>query len=237
MKNRSFRIFALSAALISLLASCKKIVVDNQVYVDSYIHAINNRAGVPVYGLVHSAYSNTALSGVSVKGSTGSALALTKGAVDGYSFFSIIDSTSYKTTAPASDTYTYNATYVSGAVAIVTDLTSGQPLLPARLQTPNKTATDIVLVWSPVVNADAYKVRIYFDDGGQSTRAMIYESNFLVPSSLINDLTIPFSLANLSQYLTSYLTFEVSAFIFEKDQDTFEAVSTATYRNKFITSN
>ena len=237
MKNRLFKIFAVAVVLIPILVSCKKIVVDKQVYVDSYIHSINNRAGVPVYGLVHSAFCYTALSGVSVKGSTGSAMVLSKGSVDGFSFFSTIDSTSYKTTAPASDTYSYNATYASGETTIVTDLTSGQSLLPAKLQTPTKTATDIVLVWSPVPNADAYKIRIYFDDGSQSARAMFYESNFLVPSSPTNDLTVPFSLTNLSQYLNSYLSFEISAFIFEKDQDSFEAVSTVTYRNKFITSN
>ena len=233
MENRVLKIFTITITLIPFLVSCTKIAVDNQVYADSYIHAIKNRAGVPVYGLVHSAFCYTALSDVSVKGITGSATALSKGSVDLLSFFSKIDSTTYKTIPPAADTYTYTATYASGGAATVSDVTSGKSLLPAILQTPTKTMTDIVLIWKPVANADAYKVRIFYDDGIDPARTMFYDSNFLVPASLTTDLTLPFSLIDLSQYLNFYLSFEVSAFIFEKDQDTYEAVSSTTYRNKF----
>jgi hypothetical protein len=237
MENRSIKIFAVIVALGSLLASCNKMNTDKQVYVDSYIHTINNRAGVPVYNLVHSAFCYSALKDVSVKGSTGSATALPSSTVNGFSFFTKIDSASYQTTPPAADFYTYNATYDSGDAVIVVDPTSGQSLVPAQELTATKTATDIVMNCKPVATAEAYKVRIFSDSGDVTAKALIFESNFLVPADRTANLNIPFSLTNLSQYLSSNLSFEVSAFIFEQGQDTYEAVSTATLRKMFTTSN
>lgn len=237
MENRSLKIFMVIIALGSLLTSCNKVVVDKKVYVDSYIHAIYNRAGVPVYNVLHSTFCYSALSGVSVKGTAGTAISLTRGVSDGFSFFTKIDSTAYKLAVPAADTYTYSATYESGDATTATDLTSGASLLPAKGLTATKTTTDIVLTWKAVTNAEAYKIRIFYDDGDISAKAMIYESDFLVPTNSSSDLTIPFSLTNLGQYLNSNISFEVSSFIFEQGQDTYEAVSSATYRNKFGTTN
>lgn len=234
MENRSLKIFAAVFVMGSILVSCNKIVVDKQVYVDSYIHSIYNRAGVPVYSVLHSAFCYSALSNVSVKGTTVSATTLTRGVVDGYSFFTQIDSTTYKLTVPAADTYTYSATYEAGDAFTTTDLTKGTSLLPAKGLTASKTTTDIVLTWKPVANVEAYKVRIFSDEGDATSRTMIYESDFLVPLNTTSDLTIPYSLVNLGSYLnSSYLSFEVSSFIFEQGQDTYEAVSSATFRNKF----
>ncbi|MEI7422370.1 MAG: hypothetical protein WCK18_09755 [Prolixibacteraceae bacterium] len=237
MENRLLRIFTVVVALGSLLTSCTKVTVDKKVYVDSYIHSIYNRSGQPVFSVLHSAFCYAALSGVSVKGSTGSATTLAKGTVDGFSFYTQIDSTNYKTTPPFPDTYTYTATYEAGDVFTGTELTSGAYLLPAVGLNATKTTTDIVLAWKPVSNAGAYKVRIFYDDGSATARTMIYESDFLVPLSATADLSIPYSLTNLSQYLNSYISFEVSAFIFQQGQDTYEAVSSATCRNKFLSSN
>jgi hypothetical protein len=236
MEKRSFIVFTVVVALGSLLTSCNKFVADKQVYVDSYIHAINNRAGIPVYNVVHSAFSYSALKDVSVTGSTGSAIGLTRGTFDAFSFYSPIDSAAYKTTLPAADIYTYTGTYDTGDSFTVSDLTSGGSLAPAQGMKATKSATDIVLDCSPVANAEAYKIRIFYDNDDGNPRVMIDESNFLVPTSATANLTIPFSLVDLSQYLNYYLSFEVSAFIFEQGQNTFEAVSTATVRNKFVTS-
>jgi len=237
MEKRSLIVFTVVVALGSLLTSCNKLVIDKQVYVDSYIHSIYNRAGIPVYNVVHSAFCYSALKDVSVKGLTGTSTPLTKGTVNQYSFFSTIDSASYKTIPPAFDTYTYNVTYDSGDAAIVVDPTSGQSLVPAQELTATRTATDIVMDCKLVANAEAYKIRIFYDDGDATSRLMIYESNFLVPTSTTANLNIPFSLIDLSQYLNYNLSFEVSAFIFEQNQDTYEAVSTATIRKLFTTSN
>ena len=237
MENRSLKIFAVVFVMGSMLVSCNKTVVDKKVYVDSYIHSIYNRSNIPVYSVLHSAFCYSALSSVSAKGSTGSATVLTKGAVDGYSFYSPIDSSAYKLTVPAPDTYTYTATYEAGDTYTATDPTSGAYLLPASGLTATKTTTDIVLTWHPVAKAEAYKIRIFYDDGGATALTMIYESDFLVPAGTSTDLTLPFSLTNLSQYLNSYLSFEVSSFIFEQGQDTYQAVSSATCRKNFGFSN
>lgn len=237
MENRSLKIFAVVFVMGSMLASCNKVEVDNKVYVDSYIHSIYNRSGIPVYNVLHSSFCYSALTGVSVKGTTGSAITLTRGVVDGFSFYTRIDSTAYKLTVPAADTYTYSATYESGTAGTASNTTSGSSLLPAKGLTATKTTTDIVLTWKPVTNAEAYKVRIFYDDGDATARMMIYESDYLVPTNATSDLTIPFSLTNLGQYLNSFLSFEVSSFAFEKGLDTYEAVSSATVRNKFGTTN
>lgn len=237
MENRSLKIFAVVFVIGSMLASCSKIVVDKNIYVDSYNHSIYNRSGIPVYSVLHSAFCYSALSGVSVKGSTVSATELSKGIVDGFSFYTKIDSTSYRLTAPAADTYTYSATYEAGDAVTATDLTKGVSLLPAKGLIASKNTTDIVLTWKPVASAEAYKVRIFTDEGDATSRKMIYESDFLVPLNTTSDLTILYSLVTLGSYLTSNLSFEVSSFIFEQGQDTYEAVSSATYRNKFGTSN
>jgi len=237
MENRSIRIFTVVVALGSLLTSCTKVAVDKKVYVDSYIHSIYNRSGVPVFSVLHSAFSYAALSSVSVKGLTGSANTLTKATSDGFSFYTQIDSANYKLTPPFPDTYSYTATYSAGDTFTATDPTSGAYLLPATNLTATKTTTDIVLTWKPVTNAGAYKVRIFYDDVPNVARTMIYESDFLVPLNTTSDLTIPYSLTDLSQYLNSYISFEVSSFIFQQGQDTYEAVSSATCRNKFAPSN
>ena len=160
---------------------------------------------------------------------------------DGFSFYSQpqaqLDSTSYMPAVPAVESFTYNVTYNDGTTAVKTDAVS-KYLMPAQqvdaTKTPATLPTDITLTWKPVANVDAYKVRVFSTDLTSNVKTLIYESSFLVPpKDTTTDLSVPFSLISISSYLSTNLTFEVSAFIFETGQDTYEAVSVANTTKYF----
>lgn len=227
MEKYSFKIFTVVISLV-VLSSCSKTVVDKSVYVDSYIHSIYNRAGVPVYSVTHTAYSFTKLSSVTVTGAvSGTTIPLTDFSSTGYSFYTPVDSTKYTTTIPSPESYTFKATYDNGEIATMVDATVAKYLLPAQQVNAVKDATYITLSWKPVTGVEAYKIRVL------SESTLIYESDFLTPKDATSDLSVPFTLTSLSQYLSTNLFFEVSAFIFEQDQDTFHAVSAATIKKNF----
>lgn len=83
MKN-SFKIFTVVAVLVAILSSCTKTEVDKTVYIDSYVHSFLNKAGTTVYSVVHSAYSFTKLSSVTVTGSATAVKSLKDMAGDGF---------------------------------------------------------------------------------------------------------------------------------------------------------
>src|SRR5665647_330744 len=222
MKN-SFKIFTVVAVLGAILSSCTKTEVDKTVYIDSYVHSFLNKSGTTVYSVVHSAYSFTKLSGVTVTGNATAVKPLYDMAGDGFSFYSQpqaqLDSTSYMPAVPAVESFTYNVTYNDGTTAVKTDAVS-KYLMPAQqvdaTKTPATLPTDITLTWKPVANVDAYKVRVFSTDLTSNVKTLIYESSFLVPpKDTTTDLSVPFSLISISSYLSTNLTFEVSAFIFE----------------------
>lgn len=229
MKKTIFSVGALVLLSLGFITSCTKIEVDREVYVDSYINAIYDKAGVPVYSVMHTAYSFVKVDGVNVKGTSSPLIQLSDYSGQGFSYYTPVgDSTSYKTTIPAPETYTYETTYGTGEKAVKVDATVDKSLLPAKNLDANKTSSDVVLSWKPVVNTEAYKVRIYSQDLSTMKKTVIYESDYLVPKDATSDLSIPFSLVNLSQYLSTNLVFDVSAFIFEENKETFHAVSCAT---------
>ncbi|MCK9413988.1 MAG: hypothetical protein M0Q53_16930 [Prolixibacteraceae bacterium] len=225
MKN-SFKAFIVAAVSLALLSSCTKTEVDNSVYIDSYVHSFLDKSGIPVYSIVHSAYSFTKLNSITVTGTATAVKPLKDMAGDGFSFYSQPDSLSYLPAIPAPESFTYNITYNDGTSAIKTDAVS-KSLIPAQQLTAVKGVTEINLTWKAVANSEAYKVRIFSTDLVSNTKTLIYESNFLGPKDATSDLSIPFSLISISSYLSTNLTFEVSAFIFEQGQDTYEAVSVA----------
>ena len=238
MENRSFKFFSAALLLFAVLSSCTKTVVDKEVYVDSYIRSIFNTTDTiesnryPVYSVMHSAYCFTKLGSIGVTGSVTPAVQLTDFGDQGFSFYNNPDSSKYTATVPSPETYTYNVSYASGEVASKIDATIAESLMPARKLNAVKNATDITLSWKPVANAEAYKIRIWALDSN-SQNALIYESDFLVPKDAITDLSMPFSLVSFSQYLSTTITFEVSAFIFEQNQDTYNAVSVTTIQRNF----
>ena len=231
MKN-SFKIFTVVVVLIAILSSCTKTEVDKTVYIDSYVHSFVNKAGIPVYSVVHSAYSFTKLSSVTVTGTATAVKPLTDMAGDGFSFYLQPDSASYMPAVPAAESFTYNVTYNDGTTAVKTDAVS-KSLVPAQQVIATKGSTDITLTWKPVAYTEAYKVRIFSTDLTSQVKTLIYESSFLVPKDATTDLSIPFSLISISSYLSTNLTFEVSAFIFETGQNTYEAVSVANTTRYF----
>jgi hypothetical protein len=237
MKKYISRILLIGLMVAGMLVSCNKTVENTDVYVDSYIHAIFNKNNVPVYRVMHTAYSYTKLLSVSVTGSGGKTIQLTNYANNGYSFYLPLanaqDSAAYKTTVPAPESFTYNVSYEGGTTVTKTNATIDKSLLPAQQLTATKTATDIVLSWKPVANVEAYKVRIFTEDLVTKVTTLIYESDYLVPNSPTADLSIPFSLVSFSQYLSTNLSFEVSSFIFESKQETYHAVSAATVKKYF----
>ncbi len=239
MGKHFLRIFVIVFGLAILFSSCTKTVEDKSVYVDSYIHSIYNRAGVPVYNVMHTAYSFSKLSSVTVSGATGSATTLNSVGLSGYSFvslhipFTTEDSLAYKTTVPAPGTYTYKATYENGDAVSLVNATVDKSLPPVSQLAATKTTTDIVLAWKPVTAVEAYKVRIYSEDIDTKLSTLIYESDFLAPKDATSDLSIPFSLISFSQYLSTNLYFEVSAFIFEANSDFYHASSAATIKKYF----
>jgi hypothetical protein len=237
MKKYIYRIVILGVATVAMLVSCNKTETDTEVYIDSYIQSIFNKQGVPVYNVVHTAYSYVKLSSVSVSGTSGQTIQLTNYANNGFSFYTPLltaqDSATYTATVPAPDSYTYKATNESGEVVSKVDATTTASLMPAQQLNAVKTTTDIVLSWQPVSNVEAYKVRIYSEDLSTHASTLIFESGFLVPVDATSVLSIPFSLVSFSQYLSSNLIFEVSSFIFESKQDTYHAVSAATIKRYF----
>jgi hypothetical protein len=232
MERRYSLFFAIVVVLFTLLSSCSKTVVDKDVFVDSYIHSIFSRKGVPLYAVMHTAYSFTKISGISVSGASGKIL-LNNYSGDGFSFFSSPDTASYTTTIPAPDSYTYNVTYSSGESVSKVDATVAKSVVPVPQLNAVKNTTDIVLSWKPVAGTEAYKVRIFSEDATNKTNTLIFESDFLVPKDATSDLSIPFSLVSFSQYLSTNVSFEVSAFIFELNQDTYNAVSATRVKKYF----
>ncbi len=235
MEKSFIKFITIVIGLAIVLSSCTKTIVDKQVYVDSYIHSIFNKAGIPVYNVMHTAYSFTKISSVSVTGASSAAIQLTNVGDNGFSFYTPIekDTASYKLAVPTPDTYTYKATLEIGDVVSAVNSTVAKSLMPVTQLSAVKNPTDIVLSWKPVANVEAYKVRIYSEDTTSKLSVLIYESNFLVPKDATSDLSIPFSLTSLSQYLDSNLTFEVSAFIFETNSDYFQATSTTAIKKYF----
>src|SRR5665647_1934345 len=114
MKN-SFKIFTVVAVLGAILSSCTKTEVDKTVYIDSYVHSFLNKAGIPVYSVVHSAYSFTKLDIVTVTGTATAVKPLYDLAGDGFSFYSQAqaqpDTAIYMPAPPATESFTYNITY------------------------------------------------------------------------------------------------------------------------------
>ncbi len=232
MKKYLLKVFAAAILLITVLASCNKTAVDKSVHIDTYIHSIFNRAGVPVYSVLHSAYSFSKLSGVDVTGSAGK-ISLINFSDNGYSFYNQPDTAIYKTTVPVPDNYTYSVTYDTGETVAKPDATIAASLEPARNLSAVKTATEIQLSWNPIVNVEGYKVRIHIQDLTTQTKVLIYESDFLFPVNAISDLSINFPLTNFTSYLDKYLYFEVSGFIFQLNHDTYHAVSATTVKKYF----
>jgi hypothetical protein len=226
MKNKLFNAFVAGFFLVSVLASCNKTEVDTTVYVDSYINSIIDN-GVTKYTVMHAAYSFVQLSSVGVKGSGGTSVPLANFSDQGYSFYLDDAAATYTTAVPAADSFTYDVVYLDGGTTVKTNAINGKSLIPAQQLTAVKTASDIVLSWKPVANSEAYKVRIFSEDPVTLKSILIYESDYLVPKDTSTDLSIPFSLVSMSPYLSNNLTFDVSAFIFEQGQDTFQAVSVA----------
>jgi hypothetical protein len=237
MRKYIYRIVILGVTAVAMLASCNKTETDTDVYIDSYIQSIFNKQGVPVYNVVHTAYSYVKLSSVSVSGTSGQTIQLTNYLNNGFSFYTPLltaqDSATYKTTVPAPDSYTYKATNENGEVVSKVDATTAASLMPAQQLNAVKNTTDIVLSWQPVLNVEAYKVRIYSEDLQSHASTLIFESGFLVPVDATSVLSIPFSLVSFSQYLSTNLIFEVSSFIFQSKQDTYQAVSVATTKKYF----
>jgi len=229
-----FKIFTVIVVLGAILSSCTKTEVDKTVYIDSYMHSFLNKLGTPVYSVVHSAYSFTKLGSVTVTGTATAVKPLTDMSVsgEGFSFYLQPDSASYQPTVPAAESFTYNVTYSDGTTATNIDAVS-KSLVPAQEVTATKGTTDINLTWKPVANSEAYKVRVFSTDLSSQVKTLIYESSFLVPKDASTDLSVPFSLISISSYLSTNLTFEVSAFIFETGQDTYEAVSVANTTKYF----
>lgn len=229
MKYNRFFGSLLFLLFILLLNGCTKIEVDKEVYVDSYINSIYNRAGIPVYSVMHTAYSFVKLDGVSVKGTNTSVIQLSDYSGLGFSYYTPVgDSTGYKTTIPSPETFSYEASYNSGEKAVRVNATVAKSLLPPKELKAEKTTSEVVLSWKAVENTEAYKVRIFSQDANTLVKNLIYESDYLIPKDATSDLSLPFSLVNLSQYLSTNLIFDVSAFIFEENQETFHAVSCAT---------
>lgn len=225
MKKITF--FAVISLAVVLFASCNKTIVNKEIYVDSYVHSIFDKNGVPVYNVSHTAYCFTKLAGVTVTGSSSSPIQLTDYS-NGYSYYVPTDTLKYKTTPPAPEVFTYDVTYANGDTARRTDAIIAKSLLPAQQLTALKTATDIVLSWKPVANVEAYKIRIFSQDPVTGSKLLIYESDFFAPKDPTADLSVPYSLVSFSNYLSTNLFFEVSAFIFEQGHDTYHAVSAAT---------
>lgn len=233
MQKHSFSIFTVVLFLLAAFTSCNKSEETQEVYVDSYIHSYPNKAGIPVYTMMHTTYSFSKLSSIGVTGTISPVSQLVPFSVDGMSFYNKPDSAAYTLTVPAAETFTYNVIYDNGVIASRTNSVGTKSVAPVQQLVTEKTATDIKLSWKAAANSEAYKVRIFSDDVTTNEKKLIYETNFLVPKDTTTDLSIPFSLISLSPYLSTNLTFEVSAFIFEAEQDTYQSISVVQTKGYF----
>ena len=233
MEKRLLIFLSVTVAMITVFTSCNKIEENRDVYVDSYINSIFDKKGLPVYAVMHTAYSFTKLSSVKVTGSGGSSVQLGSMSDGGFSFYSILDTASYKSTVPDATTYTYGVTYDDGTTASKSNAILAKSLSPAQQLNAVKSSTEIVLSWKAVTNAEAYKIRIFKEEASTKENVLIYESDYLIPKEGLTDLSIPFSLSGFATYIDSNLSFEVSAFIFEQKQDTYHAVSVTTIKKYF----
>lgn len=238
MNNRLLKISSLVVISLFFLPSCNKNTIDNTLHVDSYINAIYNNAGVPVYSVMHTAYSYSKLTSVSVKGSSGT-INLTNVSNLGFSFYTPLDnatdSAKYTTAVPSADSFTYNGTFDTGEATVQNDVISGASVAPVAQLNPVKTVSDIQVSWQQTPNAQAYKVRIYSQNTNTIpyTNTLFFESDFLVPTDATTAPLLTFPLSNFTQYISGNMLFEVDAFIFESKQDTYEAVSATTVKRYF----
>ncbi|MEI7830262.1 MAG: hypothetical protein WCI31_10855 [Prolixibacteraceae bacterium] len=225
--------------LFTLVSSCKKTEVTKEVFADSYINSIVGTNGTPVFAMIHSAYSFTKMTGVIVKGATGSTTTLQNFNGDGFAFYmDVADKSLYKAAIPSAESFTYNVTYSDGTTATKVNSVAAKSILPAQQMVLSKDAINITLKWQAVVNCEAYKVSISRVDSVFSTslkvNTLIYQSSYLVPKDATTDLSIPFAITSFppsDSYTDRKLVgfkFDVAAFIFEQGQDSFEAVSTAS---------
>lgn len=244
MEKGFYKYFAVAILMVSLLSSCSKTVVNNAVFTDSYIHAVFNTKDTveskryPIYSVMHTAYCYTKLGSVRVNGSSGSVVNLTDFDQSGFSFYTPIkDSASYKIAVPAAENYTYNVSYVSGETVAQTDATVVKSLMPARnlnaVRTTTTTADNIVVSWKPVVNAEAYKIRIHCEDLTSKVQTLIYESDFMVPMDFTAPLSLSFAFSNFQPYLNTNIYFEVTSYIFQQNHETFHAVSETTIKRYY----
>ncbi len=234
MKKHSLTTFTVVLFLLGAITSCNKSEVTQEVFVDSYIHSYPGLTGAPVYAMMHTAYSFSMINSIGVTGSTSPASQLVPFSPDGLSFYNKPDSAAYKTTVPAAETFTYNVIFSDGTLATRSNSTGTKAVAPVQQLAVNKTPaaapTDLTLTWKAAPSAEAYKVRIFYQDPAISSKTLIYESNFLVPKDNATDLSIPFPLNGLTLYALTDLFFEVSAFIFEEGKDTYQSVSIVQIR-------
>ncbi|MEI6275155.1 MAG: hypothetical protein WCP08_04150 [Prolixibacteraceae bacterium] len=240
MGKGSFRYFAAAIVLFSVLASCNKSVeVSTEVFTDSYIHSVFNTKDTveskryPVYSVMHSAFSYSKLGSVKVSGSSGSMVTLKDFGGTGFSFYTPVDTSIYKSTVPAAENFIYNVVYSSGEAKAQTETILAKSLAPARNLNAVKTSTDIQVTWKPVTNAEAYKIRVQSENLTTKALTLIYESDFLVPLDLTASLSLSFPIVNFLQILDTNLYFEISAFVFQQNHETYQAVSETTIKRYY----
>lgn len=231
MKKISLQIFA-AVILTGIVVSCSKVPSDDNVYVDSYIHSVLSDSDVPVYAMMHTAYSFKPLSGVVVSGPSVN-IQPTNPSGDGFAFFSVIPPASYSSTIPVPGSYSYSSTYQTGELVTKTDATVAKSLEPPMELDVTKGATDIAITWKAVANAEAYKVRIFIDNPTTLEKNLVFDSNFQLPKDALSDLSYLISVVEFRPYLTNNMTFEVSAFIFQETRNSFHAVSSASVTRFF----
>jgi hypothetical protein len=234
MQKHSFTAFPVVLFLLAAFTSCNKSEVTQEVFVDSYIHSYPSQSGVPVYTIMHTAYSFSMMNSIGVTGSATPVKQLVPFSPDGLSFYNKPDSATYKTTVPAAETFTYNVIFSDGNIATRSNSTGTKSVAPVQQlavkKTPAAAPTDLTLTWKAATSAEAYKIRIFHQDPATLSKVLIYESNFLVPKDNATDLSIPFPLNGLTLYALTDLFFEVSAFIFEEGKDTYQSVSITQIR-------
>lgn len=222
-----------TAVIVSVSSlSCSKTQVDENVYVDSYIHSILDASNEPVYAVMHTAYSFKPLSGVVVNGPLVN-IQPTNPTGDGFSFYTVIPAASYTTTVPGPGDYSYTSTYQTGGSVTKSDATIAKSLTPPRQLEVIRGTNDITVKWQAVENAEAYKVRIFSDNPTTLATDLIFDSSFLIPNDATSDLSFPVSAGSFEGYMTNNMIFEVSAFIFQDSWNSYHAMSTSKVTKLF----
>jgi hypothetical protein len=204
------------------LSGCEKAKVTNEAAADVFVKSIVNAQGATVYAVIHSVFSYTGISSVSVTGPDGTTTQLTDLEGSGDSFYNNPVEADYLSAQPTASvgSYTYLVIFKDGEEKTYTNSLSTATLLPAIITSLVKSTdgSTVDISWDAITNVHAYQLKIM-----KGTTQVNSTPLFTSPLKL----SVPITSFNQSGPGT--YTFEVTGFLFETTAyDYLQAISVST---------